>query len=89
MYGRFLHEAAALTGRAGLLEAGDELQAAGDCWEKVAALFDRASKDPDPNKALVEICALLAEIANQEQTVWSRLKQLAVQAAGAGQAGCG
>jgi hypothetical protein len=74
MYARFLEEAAELTGQARLQAAGIAMQAAGDCWETVAALFDRASTAPDPAAPLAEIGKLLPELARQEQDVWSRLR---------------
>ena len=41
----------------------------------MAALFDKASREPDPADPLAQISPLLHEIADLEQTVWSDLLQ--------------
>jgi len=73
MYGRFLAEAAGLTGKGDFLEAGRQMQAIGARWDAAAALFEQASRAGDPATALAEVCALLPDMATQEEAVWGRL----------------
>jgi hypothetical protein len=73
MYGRFLGEAAGLTGKGELLDVGREMRGIGARWDAAAALFEQASHAEDPMTALAEICALLPELAAQEEAVWRRL----------------
>jgi hypothetical protein len=77
MYGRFLAEAAGLTGKRELLEAGRQMQAVGARWDAVAALFEEAARAGDPTAALAEVCALLPDIAAQEEAVWGQLLVIA------------
>lgn len=46
-YGRFLHEAAVLTGKASLRAIGDSFQQIGERWQEVAALLNEASSTAD------------------------------------------
>ena len=48
MYGRFLGEAALITGEARLAGMGTELAAIGDRWEEVAAAFATAARAGHP-----------------------------------------
>ena len=73
MYGRFLTEAAGLTGKDDFLAAGRRMQAIGARWDAAAALFGQASRAEDPATALAEVCALLPDIAAQEEAIWGRL----------------
>jgi hypothetical protein len=77
MYGRFLAEAADLTGKGDFLEAGRQMQAVGARWDAAAALFEQASRADEPTAALAEVCALLPEFAVQEEAVWRRLLDVA------------
>ena len=76
MYGRFLEEAAGLTGEPGLSEAGQAFRTAGDCWQQVAALFEQAYAAARPAEVLETICTILPELAGQEERAWSRLGEL-------------
>jgi hypothetical protein len=78
MYARFLADAAAITGDAALDAAGAQLRLAGDRWQEVAALFDKASRDDQPAGHLAEISALLTVIANIEEGAWSDLRELSI-----------
>ncbi len=73
MYGRFLGEVTGLTGKDDLLEAGRQMQVIGARWDAAAALFEQASCADDPTPALAEVCALLPDLAAQEEAVWRRL----------------
>lgn len=73
MYGRFLEEVAALTGRAEFFEAGKQMQAIGGRWQEAADLFSQAYKSKNPAQQLEQICTLLQEIAGLEETVWEKL----------------
>ena len=46
MYGRFLKEAATITGDTRLAKVGDEMRAIGDQWQKVAKIFETAHATP-------------------------------------------
>jgi hypothetical protein len=76
MYARFLEEAADLLGEFQLAQVGGQLHRAGDYWQEVAGLCHQASTAIDPASLLSEVCALLPEIARQEEIAWSRLSQL-------------
>ena len=77
MYGRFLTEAAGLTGKSELLEAGRQMQAIGARWDAAAALFEQASRAEEPGAVLAEVCAHLPDIAAQEEAVWGQLLVIA------------
>lgn len=74
MYGRFLREAAAITGEERLAEVAGEMVAVGDRWEDVARLFQAAHTAPDPAALLPEAAALVRTIADREQAAWERLR---------------
>jgi hypothetical protein len=74
MYGRFLKEAAAVTGEHGLETVGQELVAIGDQWQEVARLFKAASAPSGEPTTLSEAARLLAVIADHEESVWTRLQ---------------
>ena len=74
MYARFLAEAASITGDPALDGVGAELRLAGDRWQEVATLFDKASRDDRPAEHLAEISSLLTVIANIEEGAWSALQ---------------
>jgi hypothetical protein len=75
MYGRFLKEAADLTGQAYLHEVGESMLAIGDQWQVVAGLFDQAYQAVNPDALLTEICHILPEIAQQEEEAWGQIIQ--------------
>jgi len=77
MYGRFLAEATGLTGKGDLLEAGRHMQTIGARWDVAAALFEQAARAEDPTPALMEVSALLPDLAAQEEAVWRRLLDVA------------
>ena len=52
MYGRFLAEAAALTGESRLAGMGTQLTAIGDRWEEVATAFAEAARAGNPATCL-------------------------------------
>jgi hypothetical protein len=76
MYGRFLGEAADITGEAGLRAAGEQMRSIGDCWQSVAGWFEQAYAGKDLAGALEQIASILPEIAGQEERVWSRLQEV-------------
>ena len=76
MYARFLTEAATITGDAALEGIGAVLRRAGDRWQDVATLFDKASRDDHAAEHLAEIAAELTAIADLEHSAWSELDQL-------------
>ncbi|MHB1413778.1 MAG: BtrH N-terminal domain-containing protein [Chloroflexota bacterium] len=75
MYGRFLGEAAAITGDERLAAAGQDMQRIGDQWQEVARLLKAASEAHDPAPSLAEPTDLLQAIAEQEQRAWERLRE--------------
>ena len=70
MYARFLDEAAKITGDAALSEVGVRLHTAGDRWQEVANLFDRASWETHPAGTLAGIAPVLNGIADLEEAAW-------------------
>ncbi len=74
MYGRFLAEAAPITGEPRLAGMGTELAAIGDRWERVAAAFAAAG---DPADLLEAAVMPMHSIADLEQDFWERLAALA------------
>jgi hypothetical protein len=76
MYARFLAEAAAITGMDALTGVGAQLRRAGDRWQEVAMLFDKASREDRPAESLAEISPVLTDIADTEERAWSELRRL-------------
>jgi len=74
MYGRFLKEAAELTGDGRLAQAAEEMRGIGHQWQQVARTFSKAHTAPDPAALLAEATAPMLAIADQEQAVWERLR---------------
>jgi hypothetical protein len=73
LYGRFLEEAATITGDPALRELGVELHAIGDRWQDVAGLLRKAAQDSSPADPLAEAGQTLQEIAGREEAVWRDL----------------
>jgi hypothetical protein len=76
MFSRFLREAAAITGDARLNDSADAFQHIGDRWQEVAAIFKRGWKADDPAAVLPETTAPMMEIADLEESAWTRLREL-------------
>ncbi len=74
MYGRYLKEAAEITGKPEFAAVGDEMKIIGDHWQEVAEIFRRASESDDPAAILRETTAPLTALADYEQTAWGRLR---------------
>ena len=73
MYGRFLRQAAELTGEGRLHAVAAAFQEAGDRWQEAAMLFRQAADQDDPAEALRQVAAILRSIADLEETMWTRL----------------
>ena len=76
MYGRFLREAAVITGDEQMVAVADEFQRIGDRWQVVAETFKRASEADAPVPLLSECVAPLNILADLEEAAWSRLREL-------------
>lgn len=76
MYGRFLQEAANITGDGRLAEVGQEIYAIGDQWQRVAHIFKQAYTAPDPSTLLPEATTPMLGIADREQAAWQRLREI-------------
>jgi hypothetical protein len=76
MYGRFLQEAAAITGEPRLAEVGEEMRHIGDRWQEVAAIFQEAQRAPDPAALLPEATRRMVGIADREQAAWEGLRDI-------------
>lgn len=74
MYGRFLAEAAEITGRPALREIAEQFRAIGDSWQEVAALMKAASQRADAEMLLGEAGARIDSIADCEQDAWGALR---------------
>ena len=73
MFGRFLLEAAAITGEKGLEESAAEFAHLGDRWQVAARAFQAAAGAPDPAAAMLEIPPLLHELHALEGAAWQKL----------------
>lgn len=76
MYGRFLNEAAGITGEKRLTDLGEEMRAIGEMWQGVAQIFNRACTDPKPAELLPEATTFMEAIADYEEAAWERLRAL-------------
>ncbi|MCL4535301.1 MAG: BtrH N-terminal domain-containing protein [Bacteroidetes bacterium] len=76
LYGRFLGEAAAITGEGRLVAVGEEVRAVGDRWQEAALLLKETAAAPDPRGLLPETSAILQDIADRELVVWDRLAEM-------------
>jgi len=76
MFGRFLREAAEITGDPRLNQGADAFQHIGDRWQEVAEIFKRGWKAEDPIAVLPETTAPITEIADLEEAAWGRLREL-------------
>ena len=75
MYGRFLREAARITGDNRLVGSAEDFRHIGDRWQVVAGIFKKASQG-EPRSSLQEIGPLLGELADLEEAAWSRLGEI-------------
>ena len=78
MYGRFLGEAAAITGEPRLAAMGTELAAIADRWEQTAAAFARAAQADNPAGLLEAATRPMHDIADLEQDFWERLATMII-----------
>lgn len=76
MYGRFLHEAADITGIHALAGVGDDLKGGADRWQEVALMARSASESGKPADCLEEISRRLVVIAEAEQAAWEKLESI-------------
>ena len=76
MYGRFLKEAASITGDEQLAQAGEEMRAIGHQWQQVASVFESAYTAQAPSALLPRASELMLAIADREQAAWERLRQI-------------
>jgi len=76
MYGRFLKEAAGVTGDGRLAEVGEDMRAIGDLWQEVAEIFKRGWEADDPAAVLPETTTPMMEIADLEEMAWTRLRKI-------------
>ena len=73
MYGRFLKEAAVITGERRLAGIGEEMHAIGDQWQQVAQIFERTYSATSPSTIIPDASRLIQDTADQEQAIWERL----------------
>lgn len=76
MYGRFLKEAATITGDTRLAEVGDEMRAIGEQWQQVAQIFEEVHATPASADALVQASSLIMTVADREQKAWEQLQEI-------------
>ena len=76
MYGRFLKEAAAITGDERLAEMSNEMREIGDQWQDVAILLRRAGKAAAAAPLLRRMSTLMEAIAGYEEQVWGKLRDI-------------
>ena len=78
MYGRFLKEAATITGNDELAKMGEMIHTIGDHWQQAAQLFEKAYTAPTPPTLLSEASQLILRIADREQAAWEQLHEIVV-----------
>ena len=76
MYGRFLAEAASITGDGRLMEVSELMRDIGDQWQQVAEMFKEAAEANDPAVMLPKITTPMLVIADKEQQAWERLGEI-------------
>jgi len=74
MYGRFLKEAASITGESRLADVGDAMQSIGDRWQEVAQIFKQASEAAGQVSTLPDAATRMQAIADREQAAWETLR---------------
>ncbi|MDM8008495.1 MAG: BtrH N-terminal domain-containing protein [Phycisphaerae bacterium] len=76
MYGRFLEEAAAITGEGRLLEVSHGMRETGDDWQEIAGSFHKAYAAQSSGSHLSRCAAGLVAVAQREQGLWTQLREL-------------
>jgi hypothetical protein len=76
MYGRFLEEAATITGNDELAKGGEEIRTIGDQWQQAAQIFEKACGATNPSTLLPEASQLILNIADREQAAWAQLHEI-------------
>jgi len=79
MYGRFLQEAADITGEARLAAVGGEMKGIANRWQEVAQILKEASEARDPAGMLPQAAIRTQVIADQEQATWESLRDIVGQ----------
>jgi hypothetical protein len=77
MFGRFLREAAEITGDSRFGASADQFWRIGDRWETLGAWFKATSEADDPASLMGECVESLLSIADLEETAWQGLSVLA------------
>jgi len=76
MYGRFLKEAAGITGNDALAKVGEDICAIGDQWQRVAHVFEKGYSATNPSTLLPEASHLILNVADREQAAWTQLHEI-------------
>jgi hypothetical protein len=76
MFGRFLREAAQVTGDTRLDESADEFQRIGEEWEALGEWFRQVSEMPAPASRLGKCVAPLNALAAMEETAWKQIRDI-------------
>jgi hypothetical protein len=76
MFGRFLGEAAEMSGESRLKPIAQDFKNIGDNWEKLAESFRPALEVADPERLAREAKPRLEQIADMEQVAWEKLQAL-------------
>jgi hypothetical protein len=76
MFGRFLKEAAPITGIARLNDIADEFRQIADRWEAVGEIFRQGWDTDTPAAVLSETNVPLLTIADMEEAAWMRLGEV-------------
>ncbi len=77
MYGRFLEEAAGITGNRSLSEIGSLVKTCGDMWVNLGIPFKEALTAENPASLLTDVTDRLNEIADKEDEAFTQLADLA------------
>ncbi len=78
MYGRYLKEAADITGISEFAEIGDTFKDIGDRWQEVAKIFRSAFDADDPAVLLADTIAPLLNVADLEEKSWKKVREITV-----------
>lgn len=73
MFSRFLTEAGQMLNQPALAEIAAEFKLAGDRWQEVAAVCKEKWDQPNPAQALPEASRMMLEIAELEESAWTKL----------------
>lgn len=76
MFGRFLAEAAELTGNPALNASAEQFKQVGDSWEAIGEWAKITSEADKPDESLSDVRPMLSTVADQEEAAWQALREV-------------